>query len=75
MWQATFQAVMKEQYEKEWGDSGKKREGTLVGVLSRGGLQAWPFRQPFTTGMYSTLHFLLCKMEQSEEEEEQSLGW
>ena len=33
MWQATFQAVIKEQYEKEWGNSGKKREGTLAGVL------------------------------------------
>lgn len=33
MWQATFQAAMKEQYEKEWGDSGKKREGMLAGVL------------------------------------------
>lgn len=66
---------MKEQYEKEWGDSGKKREGMLAGVLVWGGLQAWPFHQPFTTGMSSTLHFLLCKMEPEEEEEEQSLGW
>lgn len=54
---------------------GKKERAHWQEYWSGGRLQAWPFRQPFTTGMSSTLQFLLCKMEQSEEEEEQSLGW
>ena len=54
---------------------GRKEKARWQEYWSGGGLQAWPFHQPFTTGMSSTLQFLLCKMERSEEEEEQSLGW